>query len=166
MLPDWGSQALKIGCDSSLPALDPCKDRHNKGHKRFGTNRSRKRLRRGGKNTQKNCTKDLHDQDNHDAVITHLEPDILVCEVKWASGSINMNKVSGGDRIPAKLFQILKDDAVKGAALYMPGNLENSVVDTGLEKAIFSFQYHRRAMPKRKQRFRESTRERERRSKK
>ena len=80
--------------------------------------------------------------------MAHLEPDILECEVKWALGSITMNKAGRGDGIPAKLFQILKDDAVKGAALYMPGNLENSVVDTGLEKAIFSFQYHRRAMPK------------------
>ena len=68
----------------------------------------------GGKNTQKNCTKkDLHDPDNHDGVITHLEPDILECEVKWARGSITMNKASGGDGIPAELFQILKDDAVK-----------------------------------------------------
>ena len=57
--------------------------------------------------------KDLHDPDNHDCVITHLEPDILQCEVKWALGSITMNKVSGGDRIPVELFQILKDDAVK-----------------------------------------------------
>ena len=57
--------------------------------------------------------KDLHDPDNHDGVITHLEPDILQCEVKWALGSITMNKVSGGDRIPVELFQILKDDAVK-----------------------------------------------------
>ena len=56
---------------------------------------------------------DLHDQDNHDAVITHLEPDILECEVKWALGSITMNKASGSDRIPVELFQILKDDAVK-----------------------------------------------------
>ena len=71
-------------------------------------------LRRGAKNTQKNCTKkDLHDQDNHDAVITHLEPDLLECEVKWALGSITMNKASGGDGIPDELFQILKDDAVK-----------------------------------------------------
>ena len=70
-------------------------------------------LRRGGKNTQ-NCTKkDLHDPDNHDGVITHLEPDILECEVKWALGSITMSKVSGGDGIPVELFQILKDDAVK-----------------------------------------------------
>ena len=57
--------------------------------------------------------KDLHDPDNHDGVITHLEPDILECEVKWALGSITTNKVSGGDGIPVKLFQILKDDAVK-----------------------------------------------------
>ena len=56
--------------------------------------------------------KDLHDPDNHDGVITHLEPDILECEVKWASGSITMNKASGGDGIPGELFQILKDDAV------------------------------------------------------
>ena len=57
--------------------------------------------------------KDLHDPDNHDGVITHLEPDILECEVKQALGSITMNKVSGGDGIPAELFQILKDDAVE-----------------------------------------------------
>ena len=57
--------------------------------------------------------KDLHDQDNHDGVITHLEPDILECEVKWALESITMNKASGGNGIPVELFQILKDDAVK-----------------------------------------------------
>ena len=57
--------------------------------------------------------KDLHDQDNHDGVITHLEPDILECEVKWALGSITMNKACEGDGIPVELFQILKDDAVK-----------------------------------------------------
>ena len=57
--------------------------------------------------------KDLHDPDNHDGVITHLEPDILECEVKWALESITTNKVSGGDGIPVELFQILKDDAVK-----------------------------------------------------
>ena len=57
--------------------------------------------------------KDLHDQDSHDGVITHLEPDILECEVKWALGSITMNKASEGDGIPVDLFQILKDDAVK-----------------------------------------------------
>ena len=57
--------------------------------------------------------KDLHDQDNHDGVITHLEPDILECEVKWAWEGITTNKASGGDGIPVELFQILKDDAVK-----------------------------------------------------
>ena len=57
--------------------------------------------------------KDLHDPDNHDAVITHLDPDILESEVKWALGSITTNKASGGDGIPVELFQILKDDAVK-----------------------------------------------------
>ena len=57
--------------------------------------------------------KDLNDPDNHDGVITHLEPDILECKVKWALGSITMNKASGHDGIPIELFQILKDDAVK-----------------------------------------------------
>ena len=56
---------------------------------------------------------DLHDPDNHSGVITHLEPDILECKVKWALGSINMNKASGGDGMPLELFQILKDSAVK-----------------------------------------------------
>ena len=57
--------------------------------------------------------KDLHDQDNHDGMIIHLEPDILECELKWALESITTNKASGGDGIPVELFQILKDDAVK-----------------------------------------------------
>ena len=57
--------------------------------------------------------KDLHNQDNHNGVIIHLEPDILDCEIKWALESITTNKASGGDGIPVKLFQILKDDAVK-----------------------------------------------------
>ena len=57
--------------------------------------------------------KDLHNQDNHDGVITHLEPDILECEARWALGSITTNKASGDDGIPVELFQILKDDAVK-----------------------------------------------------
>ena len=63
--------------------------------------------------TQELYKKDLHDQDNHDSVITHLEPDILECEVKWALESITTNKASGADGIPVELFQILKDDAVK-----------------------------------------------------
>ena len=63
--------------------------------------------------TEELYKKDLHDPDNHDGMITHLEPDILECEVKWALGSITMNKASGGDAVPVELFQILKDDAVK-----------------------------------------------------
>ena len=63
--------------------------------------------------TEELYRKDPHDPDNHDGVITHLEPDILQWEVKWASGSITTNKASGGDGIPVELFQILKDDAVK-----------------------------------------------------
>ena len=70
-------------------------------------------------------------------MITHLEPDILKCEVKWALGSITTNKASGGDGIPVELFQILEDDAVKSAAFNMPANLENSAVATGLEKVSF-----------------------------
>ena len=63
--------------------------------------------------TEELYKKDLHDPDNHDGMITHLEPDILECEVKQALGSVIMNKASGGDRLPVELFQILKDDAVK-----------------------------------------------------
>ena len=63
--------------------------------------------------TEQLYKKDLNDSDNHNGVITHLEPDILECEVKWALGSITTNKTSGGDGIPVELFQILKDDAVK-----------------------------------------------------
>ena len=81
-----------------------------------------------------------HDPDNHDGAITHLRPDILEYEVQWALGSITMNKASGGDRTPAELFQILKDDAVKSAVLNIPANLENSAVATGLEKGQLSFQ--------------------------
>ena len=69
--------------------------------------------KRGQEYTEELYKKDLHDPDNHDAVITHLEPDILECEGKWALESITMNKASGGDGIPVELFQILKDDAVK-----------------------------------------------------
>ena len=68
---------------------------------------------------------DLHDPDNHDGVIAHLEPDILECEVKWALGSITTNKASGGDGIPVELFQLLKDDAVKVLHSILPANLEN-----------------------------------------
>ena len=70
-------------------------------------------IKRWQENTEELYKKDLHDPDNHYGVITHLEPDILECEVKWVLGSITTNKASGGDGIPIELFQILKDDAVK-----------------------------------------------------
>ena len=63
--------------------------------------------------TEELYKKDIHDPDNHDGLIIHLEPDILECEVKWALGSITTNKATGGDGIPVELFQILKDDVVK-----------------------------------------------------
>ena len=70
-------------------------------------------IKKWQEHTEEIYKKDLHDSDNHDGVITHLEPDILECEVKWVLGSITMNKASRGDGIPAKLFQSLRDDAVK-----------------------------------------------------
>ena len=94
-------------------------------------------LRRGGKNTEELYKKDLHDPDNHDGVITHLEPDLLECEVKWALGSITTNKVSGDDRILVELLQILKDDAVNVLHSVCQQIFKNSAVATGLEKVSF-----------------------------
>ena len=79
---------------------------------------------------------DYQDPDNHDGVITHLEPDILECEVKWTLGSITMNKASGGDGIPVELFQILKDDAVK-VLHSICQQIWKTAVATGLEKVSF-----------------------------
>ena len=91
--------------------------------------------------------KDLHDPDNHNGVFTHLEPDILECEVKWALGSITTNKASGGDGIPVELFQILKDHAVKVLhSLCQQIRKLSSGYRTG--KGQFSFQSQRKAMPK------------------
>ena len=97
--------------------------------------------------TEELYRKDLHDPHNHDGIVTHLMPDILECEVRWALGSISTNKASGGDGIPVELFQILKDDAVKvlhsNASKF--GKL-SSGHRTG--KGKFSFQSQRKAMPK------------------
>ena len=84
--------------------------------------------------TEELYKKDLHEPGNHNGVITHLEPNILECDV-WALGSITTNKASGADGISVELFQILKDDAVK--VLNTPANLENQAVATGLEKVSF-----------------------------
>ena len=91
--------------------------------------------------------KDLHDPDNHNRVIIHLEPDILECEVKWALGSITMNKAREGDGRPVELFQILKDDVVKVLHSYARKfGKHSSGHRTG--KGQFSFQSQRKAMPK------------------
>ena len=97
--------------------------------------------------TEELYKKDLHDPYNHDGMITHLEPDILECEVKWALGRITMNKASGGDGIPTELFQILKDDAVKVLhSICQKIWKTSSGHRTG--KGQFSFQSQRKAMPK------------------
>ena len=97
--------------------------------------------------TEEIYKKDFHNPDNHNGVITHLEPDILECEMKWALGSITTNKASGGDGIPVELFQILKDDAVK---------VLNSICQEIWKtqqwpqdwKSQFSFQSQRQIIPK------------------
>ena len=109
--------------------------------------------------TEELYKKDLHDQDNHNGVITHQEPDILECEVKWALESITTNKASGGDGIPLELFQILKDDAVKvlhsicqqiWKTQQWPQDWKRSVFIPIPKKGKgpFSFQSQRKAMPK------------------
>ena len=91
--------------------------------------------------------KDLHDPDNHDGMITHLEPDILECKVEWASGCITMNKAGGGDGIPVELFQILKDDAVKYCTQYV-SNFGKLNSGHWAVEGVLSFQSQRRARPK------------------
>ena len=97
--------------------------------------------------TKEQNKKDLHDPDNHNGVITHLEPDILECEVKWALESIASNKASGSDGIPVELFQILKDDAVKvlHSICQQTWKTQQWTQDW---KGQFSFQSQRKAMPK------------------
>ena len=96
-----------------IPREQSRKDEHNKGQKLYDLTEAEDIKKRWQEYTEELYKKDLHDPDNHNGVITHLEPDILECEVKWALGNITTNKASGGDGIPVELFQILKDDAVK-----------------------------------------------------
>ena len=106
-----------------LSFIPNCQIRDTKGtfHAKMGTIKGRngtdlteaEEIKKRWQEYRELYTKGCHDLDNHDGVITHLEPGILDCEVKWALGSITMNKASGGDGIPVELFQILKDDAVK-----------------------------------------------------
>ena len=126
------------------------RDTKGKFHSKMGTIKERNGMdltktedvkKRWQEYTEELYLKDLNDPDNHNGVITQWEPDILECEVKWALGSITMNKASGGDGIPAELFQILRW-CCESAALNMPANLENLAVATGLEK--FSFHSNRK----------------------
>ena len=94
--------------------------------------------------TEELYKKDLHDPDDHDGVITHLEPDILEYEVKWALESVTTNKASGGDGIPVELFQILKDDAVK----VLHSICQRFWKKVGTGKGQFPFQSQRKVMPK------------------
>ena len=97
--------------------------------------------------TEELYKKDLHDPDNQNGVITHLEPDILECEVKWALGSINMNKASGSDEIPVELFQILRNDAVKVLhSIYQ--QIWKTQRGHGTGKCQFLSRFQRKTMPK------------------
>ena len=97
--------------------------------------------------TEELYKKDLHDPDNHNSVVTHLEPDILECEVTWALGSITTNKASGDNRIAVKLFQILKDDAVR-VLHSICQQIWKTQPWPRTRKRHFSFQSQRKAMPK------------------
>ena len=92
--------------------------------------------------------KDLHYTDNHNGVITHLEPDILECEVKWALGSITMNTAGGGDGIPVELFQILKDDDAVKLLHLICQQIRKTQQWHRTKKGQFSFQSQRKALPK------------------
>ena len=100
--------------------------------------------------TEELYKKELHSPDNHDGVITDLEPDILECEVKWALESITMNKASGGDGIPVELFQILKDDAVKVPHLICQQIWKTQQWPRDWKRSV-SFQFQRKAMTKNSQ---------------
>ena len=95
-----------------IPRTISCKDGHNKGQKWYDLTEAEDIKKRWQEYTEELYKKHLHDPDNHDGVIIHLEPDILECEVKCALGSITTNKASGGDGIPVELFQTLKDDSM------------------------------------------------------
>ena len=107
--------------------------------------------------TEEQYKNDLHDPDNHYGVITHVEPDTLECEIKWALGSITMKSASEGDGIPAELLQILKDDAVKVLhankfePICFPTNLENAALATRLAKISFHSNPQKKAMSRKAQ---------------
>ena len=112
---------VKNRMGKTIDLFKKIRDTKGKFHAKMGSIKDRNGLalteaediKKGQEYTEERYKKDLHDPDNHDGVITNLEPNILACEVKWALRSITTNKASGGDGIPVELFQILEDDAVK-----------------------------------------------------
>ena len=125
-----------------------CKDGLDTGQKWYGPKEAEDIKKRWQEYAEEQYKKELHDPDNPDGVITHLEPDILECEVKWALGSITMNKASEGDVIPNELFQILKEDTVivlHSMCLSKFGKLSSGY---RTEKGQFQFQSQRKTMPK------------------
>ena len=133
------------------------KIRDTKGifHAKMGTIKDRNVLteaedmkKRWQEYTEELYKKDLHNPDNHDGVITHLEPDILECKVKWALGNITTNKASGGDGIPVELFQILRADAVKVNCTQYVSKFGKLSSGHTTRKGQFSLQSQRKAMPK------------------
>ena len=104
--------------------------------------------KRGQEYTEEWYKRDLHDPDDHNGVVTHLEPDILECKVKWALGSISINKTSGGDGIPVERFQILKDDVVKVLHSICQQIWKTQQFSNRTGKGQLSFQSQRKAMPK------------------
>ena len=117
-----GSRPPPDGMGKTRDLFKKIRDTKGTFHSKMGTIKDRNSMdlteaeyitKRWQEYTEELYKKDLHDPDNHNGVITHLDPDVIECEIKWALGSITTNKASGGDGIPAELFQILKDDAVK-----------------------------------------------------
>ena len=134
------------------------KSRDTKGtfHGKMGTIKDRNGMdlteagdiKRWQEYTEELLKKDLHDPDNHSGVITHLEPDILECKVRWALGSITTNKASGGDRIPVELFQILNDDAVKVLYSICQQIWKTQQWPQDWKRSVFIFQSRKRAIAK------------------
>ena len=128
-----------------------CKDGLNKDRNGLDLTEAEDIKKRWQEYTAELYKKDLHEQDNHDGVITHLEPDILECEVKWALQSNTTNKASGGDGIPVELFQILKDDAVKVLHSICQQIVKTQQWPQDWKRSVFiqfSFQSQRKAMSK------------------
>ena len=140
---DISSRKLEIPKENFIQKMGTIQDRNG-----MGLTEAEDIKKRWQEYTEELYKKDLNDPGNHDAVIMHLEPDILECEVKWDLESITMKKASGGDGIPVELFQILKDDAVKVHCTQYASKFGKFSSGHRTRKGQFSFQSQRRTMPK------------------